>query len=114
MCCDRLAAYYRFHTGHTYCPPHSLLCQQPGAVYKSESSTVVWRPLGGQLSGLRPIEGLPVLGMRQVLHSRASTISAQLCTICAQNCARFVLNCAVDAASHSHSHSLIQSRSQYE
>ena len=57
---------------------------------------------GGQLSGLRPIEGLPVEGMRQVPQHN-------FCSIVHDSTLVLLL-----LLSFIHTHSLIQSRSQYE
>ena len=71
----------RHHTGHTYFPhcADALLWQGRSVVYKSETS-------GGQLSGQRPIEGLPGAGMCEVLRDLCSIVlfSTMLC-----NCAQF-------------------------
>ena len=86
MCCDRLAAYYRFDTTPVTLIFHdtlwcgdALLWQGRSVVYKSETS-------GGQLSGQRPIEGLPGAGMCEVLRDLCSIVlfSTMLC-----NCAQF-------------------------
>ena len=89
VCCDRLAAYYRFDT-----TPVTLIVVTLGTLYygNKQAQFIKARALpwwtveaGGQLSGVRPIEGLPAGGMRQVLHSSCN-ISAQLCTITLLSC----------------------------
>ena len=103
VCCDRLAAYYRFDT-----TPVTLIVVTLGTLYygNKQAQFIKARALpwwtveaGGQLSGVRPIEGLPAGGMRQVLHSSCN-ISAQLCTITLLSC------CVSFTLTHSFSHTL--------
>ena len=74
----------RHHTGHTYFPQQhcgdALLWQGRSVVYKSETS-------GGQLSGQRPIEGLPGAGMCEVLRDLCSIVLFGTTMLC--NCAQF-------------------------
>ena len=82
------------HRSHLLSPTHHTVyyANNRGQFIKARALPWCDDQCGGQLSGLRPIEGLPVLGMRQVLHSRD-------CTISAQNCERFVLKIVHDLCS---------------
>ena len=71
------------HRSHLFSTTHcadALLWQGRSVVYKSETS-------GGQLSGQRPIEGLPGAGMCEVLRDLCSIVLFGSTMLC--NCAQF-------------------------